>query len=163
MILLVQLVSSNQPACLTGVSGECRGVSGAAGNVVAITSDTSVCYLHWSFDRGVRKRPIERFTGHCGIEVLQFACTGGCRLPQTECSKVAARGELETIQSALGEECVWCKVLRRTTAASRNVCMVKWTRILTVPATGLFTARPPVQVISTSFSGHAPKTVLGTR
>ncbi|CAM9217472.1 unnamed protein product, partial [Laminaria digitata] len=100
MTLLAELLS-NQHAFFAGVAKEWRAAWGGLPTITqAITADTTVSQLQWSFDGGLRKRPVVcgHIAEHCALEVLQYAHSNGCRLPEVACFKAAARGQLEMIQ-----------------------------------------------------------------
>lgn len=83
MTLLVELLS-NQHDFFAGVSTHWRNAWGDLSQVTqAITADTSVSQLQWSFDSGLIKRPTicMHIADHCGAEILQYAHSNGCRLP----------------------------------------------------------------------------------
>ncbi|CAM9474032.1 unnamed protein product [Laminaria digitata] len=130
MTLLAELLS-NQHAFFAGVSKEWKTAWGGLPKLTrAITADTAVSQLHWSVDSGLQKRPIicDHVAEHCGLEILQYTHSTGCGLPQSTCFKAAAQGQLEMIQSGLGETSHVRKVLCRAAAAGGSLPILKWAR-----------------------------------
>lgn len=66
----------------------------------AITADPSVSQLQWGFDSGLRKRLnlCEHITEHCCLEVLQYAHSKGCKLPEETCFNAAGKGKIDIIE-----------------------------------------------------------------
>ena len=73
MTLLAQLLS-NQHAFFAGVSKEWRNAWENLPRLTqAITADTSVSQLQWSFDGGLKKRPVVcmHIDEYCGVDTLK--------------------------------------------------------------------------------------------
>lgn len=107
MTLLAELLS-NQYAFFGGVSKDWKNAWGQQPKTTqAITPDTSVSQLQWSFTDGLVKGPniCLRVAEYCSIDVLGFASFNGCSLPMEVCFKAATRGHLEMTQWALGQNC----------------------------------------------------------
>lgn len=131
MALLAQLLS-NQHAFFAGVSKGWRNAWGDFPKTTrAITADTSVSQLQWSFDNGLEKRPTvcERIAEHCGLEVMRCAYSNGCNLPDIACFKAVARGKFAMVQWALDQEnSCWREVLCKAAAAKGKLFVLMWAR-----------------------------------
>ena len=130
MALLARLLS-NQHVFFAGVSKVWRSAWGDLPKTTqAITAETSVSQLLWSFDGGLEKNPTvcEHIAEHCGLDVLQCAYSNGCALPEIACFKAAARGKLDMIQWAVHEDCRWDIVVCKAAAAGGNLRVLKWAR-----------------------------------
>lgn len=91
------LASATQYAFFSGVLKDWREAWGDLSKTTqAITADTSVSQLQWSFECGVQKRPMvcERIAEHCDLAVLQCAYSNRCPLSLKACFKAAAREQL---------------------------------------------------------------------
>ena len=109
MALLVKLLSK-QHGFVAGVSKEWRNAWGDfPKSTQAITADTTVSQLQWSFDGGLKKVAVvcERIAEHCDVGILQYANSKGCPVSRRAFFTAAARGNFEMIQWALGENCFW--------------------------------------------------------
>lgn len=74
-------VLCNQYAFFAEVSTDWRDAWGAHMKTTqAITADTSVSQLKWSFDGGLTKGALvsERIAEHCNVELLRYAHSKGC-------------------------------------------------------------------------------------
>ena len=73
MTVLAKLLS-NQHVFFAGVSKEWRNACGDLPNLTrAKTADTSVSQLQWSFDGGLKKRPVVcmHIDEYCGVDTLK--------------------------------------------------------------------------------------------
>ncbi|CAM9839972.1 unnamed protein product, partial [Laminaria digitata] len=89
LTLLAELLS-NQYSFFAEVSKDWRDAWGDNPKTTqAITADTSVSQLQWSFDGGLKKTLVicERIAEHGGVAVLQCALSNGCRLSPRSCFK----------------------------------------------------------------------------
>lgn len=130
MTVLANLLS-NQYVFFAGVSKDWRSACGHLPKLTqAITADTSVSQLQWSFDCGLSKGAMvsERIAEHCNIEVLQCAHSNGCVLFAEACYKAAARGDLEMIEWAIERNRGWRLILCRAAAAAGDLRILKWAR-----------------------------------
>ncbi|CAN0588116.1 unnamed protein product, partial [Laminaria digitata] len=75
----------------------------------AITADTTVSQLQWSFDGGLgkSKKVCKRIAEHCGLDVLMCAHSNGCELTEKACFKAAARGNIEMVEWGIGKNYGW--------------------------------------------------------
>lgn len=100
MTVLAQLLS-NQHEFFAGVSKQWRNAWGDLPQTTrAITAETYVSQLQWSFDGGLRTRPqlCEHIAEHCGVEIMQCAYANGCVLCDEACFKAVACGRFEMIK-----------------------------------------------------------------
>ncbi|CAN0110981.1 unnamed protein product, partial [Laminaria digitata] len=135
MTLLAELLS-NQYAFFAGVSNHWRNAWGELPKTTqAITADTSVSQLQWSFEGGLTKSPMicERIAEHCSVDILWCAYCHGCDIPLEACFKAAARGDLQMIRWALDQNCGWRDVLCRAAAAGGSLHILKWAREIGCP------------------------------
>ena len=128
MTLLADLLS-NQYAFFAEVSRDWRNACDHLPRLTqAITADTSVSQLEWSFDSGLSKFGMvsERIAEHCNTELLRFAHSNGCVLFAEACYKAAARGDLEMIEWAIDQNSGWRYVVCRAAAAGGHLHILKW-------------------------------------
>ena len=128
MTLLAELLS-NQYAFFAGVSKAwSKAWKGLPKTTQAITADTSISQLQWSFDAGLRRRPMvcQHIAEHCGVEIMQYAHSVGCDVPLNACFPAAARGTLDMIIWALDQNGGWRKDLCRAAAAGGNLRILQW-------------------------------------
>ena len=130
MTLLVELLS-NQHVFFAGVSKSWRNTWGdLPKNTQAVTADTSVSQLQFSFDGGLRRRSrlCKLIANRCGLEVLQCAHSNGCELPYEACLKAAARGKLEMVQWALDDKSWWRDSLCDAATAGGSLRILQWAK-----------------------------------
>ena len=142
MTLLVQLLS-NQLAVFAGVSKEWRnGWENLPRLTQAITADTSVSQLQWSFDSGLRNRPMLgiHIAEHCGVDCLKCAHSNGCGLPNGACFNTPVKGNLETIQWALGDNRFWRQLFCEAAAAGGSLYFLQWAQAKDCPWDNTYSA-----------------------
>lgn len=131
VISLLAKLLSDQYVFFASVSRDWRNAWGDLPKLTqAVTADTSVSQLHWSFFVGLKKVGVisERIVEHCGVDILQCASYHGCVLTFPACVKAVALERIEMIAWALNDDWSLRDHLCSAAATAGSLRILKWAR-----------------------------------